>query len=201
MKFIKDNFVSLIVLVLVLILFLERWKQPIPEQQAPKIIRDTQWIKRDSLVFSKPQIINRITAHDTVINNYIPDTNYGKLVIQYQNIVNQLLTKNIHLDSIRIDSNGYVKISDTVQKNEIIGRSTEVKMKYPIIKETIILPPKLTNQLYIGGGIYGSQGVSGIKGGLLYKNKKDQIFGGSVGINSAGQFVYGIDSYWKIKIK
>lgn len=201
MKFIKDNFVSLIVLVLVLVLFLERCKQPVPEQQGPKIIRDTQWVKKDSLVFSKPQIINRVTAHDTVINNYIPDTNYGKLVIQYQNLVNQLLTKNIHLDSIRIDSNGYVKILDTVQKNEIVGRSTEVKMKYPVIKETIILPPKLTNQLYIGGGIYGSQGVSGIKGGLLYKNKKDQIFGGSVGVNSAGQLVYGIDSYWKIRLK
>jgi hypothetical protein len=36
---------------------------------------------------------------------------------------------------------------------------------------------------------------------LLYKNKKDQIFGASLGINTNGSVVYGVSSYWKIKLK
>ena len=57
--------------------------------------------------------------------------------------------------------------------------------------------------MYIGGGLQGNQYniINSINGGLLYKNKKDQIYGLSVGINTNGQIVYGISSYWKIKFK
>ena len=103
-------------------------------------------------------------------------------------------------DSIKIDSIGYVKITDTVQKNLIIGRSSNVNVKYPIIKETITLPYTPKNQLYIGGSVQLGP-VGQLNGGVLFKNKKDQIFGGSVGITSQGQILYGANSYWKIKLK
>jgi hypothetical protein len=157
------------------------------------------------LIASKPRLTNtiQITSHDTIINHYIPDTNYNKLVRQYQEIVKELLAKNIHSDSIRIDTNGYVKITDTVQKNLIIGRVTEVKVKYPIIKETITIHQQPKNQLYIGGGIGASQNaaVNQVRIGALFKTKKDQLFGANIGISTQGTVVYGIDSYWKLKIK
>jgi hypothetical protein len=170
------------------------------------IVRDTTWVVKDSLITSKPQIIKTISiaSSDTIINHYIPDTNYAKLVIQYQDVVNQLLAKNIQQDSVLIDDTlGYVKILDTVQKNIITGRSVLYSVKYPIIKETITIPAKKVNQLYIGGEVVGGKTnlVSGINAGLLFKNKKDQIFGLKAGLTSSGDPVLGVSSFWKITLK
>jgi len=202
MNFVKTNFTTIIVIVLLCVVILQRCENK-PASSAPTIVRDTQWVKKDSVIYTKPSVINtiKITSHDTIINHYIPDTNYNKLVKQYQDVVNQLLAKNIHSDSIRIDTNGYVKITDTVQKNLIVGRSTEYNIKYPVITNTITIHPKQVNQLYVGGGVGLSPAINQLKTGLLLKNKKDQIFGASVAITPQGQLIYGVESYWKIKIK
>ena len=202
MNFIKNNLLNLVILVLILIIFLEKCTQPAPSEP-PKIVRDTIWVVKDSLITSKPQVIKTITieSSDTIINHYVPDTNYAKLVVQYQEVVNQLLAKNIMQDSIRIDSNGYVKITDTVQKNLIVGRSTKVDIKYPIIKETITLPAKKVNQLYIGGAFQTDLVNQQISVGALLKTRKDFLFGGSLSVNTYGDLMYGVNSYWKLKIK
>ncbi len=178
MKYIKDNLTGLLVLVLLLTLFIERCNKPVEPTPPPKIVRDTVWVKHDSVVYSKPQLVETIqmSSKDSLI--YVPDTNYSKLVLQYQEVVNQLLIKNIQVDSVRIDTNGYVKIVDTVQKNLIVGRSTQVSVKYPVVKETITLYPKPVNQVYIGGDVEGSQTslINQVRTGVILKNKKDQIF-------------------------
>ena len=205
MSFIKSNVLNFIVLVLLTVILLQRCGDGEKDIIPPSIKRDTVWVVKDSLITSKPSVIKtiQITSHDTIINHYIPDTNYNKLVGQYQEVVKELLAKNIHSDSIRIDTNGYVKITDTVQKNLIIGRVTEVKVKYPIIKETITIHQQPKNQLYIGGGIGASQNalINQVRAGAMFKTKKDQLFGANVGISTQGTLIYGIDSYWKIKIK
>ena len=111
--------------------------------------------------------------------------------------------KNIQKDSVKIDSIGFIKVTDTVQNNIVQNRKWEYNIKYPIIKETVIQSSKKVNQLYIGGGLQGNQYniINSINGGILYKNKKDQLYGLSVGINTSGQAVYGVSSYWKIKFK
>jgi len=204
MNFIKSNVLNFIVLVLLAVILLQRCGGEKDTYIPPTIKRDTTWLVKDSLIISKPKVINtiQVQSHDTIINHYLPDTNYQKLVIQYQNIVKELLAKNIHQDSIRIDTNGYVKITDTVQKNLIIGRSTEVNVRYPIIKETITIHEQPKKQLYLGGGLEATRtNINQLNSGLLYKNKKDQIFGASLGINTNGSVVYGVSSYWKIKLK
>ena len=201
MQTIKNNFLNLIVLVLVAILLLQRCKET-PSVPQVSIVRDTVWVHHDSTVFSKPQVIKTIPVEytDSLIK-YLPDTNYSKLVLQYQDVVNQLLNKNIQLDSLKIDSIGYVKVVDTVTKNQISGRSFTYNLKYPIIKETITLPAKKINQLYIGGQLSGNKQLDGVGAGLLLKNKRDQIYGLSVGLNKDGQISYGVQSFWKIKLK
>lgn len=204
MQFVKKNFLSLVVLVLLVVILLQRCSGPVAPE-APKVVRDTTWIVKDSLIVSKPQLIKSIAieSHDTIINQYLPDTNYAKLVLQYQEVVNQLLTKNILADSIRIDTSGYVKITDTVQKNLIVGRGTQVNIKYPIIKETVTIPPKKVTQLYVGGGVDGKQTslINQIRAGVILKSKNDKIFTASAGLNIDGQPVFGLGSYWKIKLK
>ena len=205
MSFIKANVLNFIILVLLAVILLQRCGGEDKTPPIPSIKRDTVWVVKDSLITSKPRVIKtvEIRSNDTIINNYLPDTNYNKLVGQYQEVVKELLAKNIHSDSIRIDTNGYVKITDTVQKNLIIGRVTDVNIKYPIIKETITVHQKPVNQLYIGGGIGASQNalINQVRAGVILKTKKDKIFGVNVGISTQGTVVYGFDSYWKIHKK
>lgn len=202
---IKKNLLSVIIVILLIITVLQRCKSDVVVD-APKIIRDTMWVSNDTTIVSKPQVIKTIpyeVSRETIIKEYLPDSNYAGLLKQYEDLVSQLLAKNIMQDSIRIDTNGYVKITDTVQKNLIVGRSTEVSMKYPIIKETVTIPQKKVTQLYLGGQVSASQGqlINGLNGGLLLKNKKDQIYGVTVGVNTDGNISYGLQSYWKIKLK
>ena len=201
-EFLKKNFLSLVIIFLVLVIFIQRCgEKPQVISDQVRIIRDTVWIVKDSLIYTKPQTIRTVIVknHDTVFNNYVPDTNCAKLLVQYQDVVNQLLSKNIQEDSIRIDTNKYVKITDTVQRNVVIGRSSYVSLSYPVIKEIIKEVPR--DQMYLGGGIQGVPGINAISGGVLFKNKKDQIFIGSLGMTTKGDFIYGAQSFWKIKIK
>ena len=201
MQAIRKNLLTLMVGALLLIVILQQCKNT-PAPEAPTIVRDTVLVVKESLTVTKPQLVKTIESHDTIIlKEYVPDTNYTKLVVQYQEIVNQLLAKNIMQDSVAIDSVGYVKITDTVQKNLIVGRSVLSRISYPIIRETITLPAKKTNQLYVGGAILGTPAPNGIMGSALLKTRNDFLFGGSLSINTYGDMQYGIHSYWKVKLK
>ena len=202
MQFIKTNFFNLLVAVLLVIILLQKCSQPV-DPGVPTVVRDTTWIVKDSLILSKPQLTKtiQVESHDTIINQYLPDTNYAKLVLQYQEVVNTLLAKNIHSDSVRIDSNGYVKITDTVQRNLITGRSSQVNIRYPIVKETITLPAKKVTQMYIGGVVQAAPAINQISVGALLKTRNDFLFGTSLGVNTNGALQYGVGAYWKLKLK
>jgi hypothetical protein len=64
----------------------------------------------------------RISVHDTV------------------SIVKDYLTAKEYKDTLRIDTNNYVSIKDTISENRIIGRSFEAKLK----EKTIVI----TNDIY-----------------------------------------------------
>lgn len=202
MQFIKNNFFNIIIAGLLAIILFQKFSQPV-ELTAPTVVRDTMWVVKDSLIVSKPQVTKtiQVESHDTIINQYLPDTNYAKLVLQYQEVVTTLLAKNIHSDSIRIDSNGYVFVTDTVQRNLITGRSSQVNIRYPIIKETITLPAKKVTQMYVGGVIQAAPVINQISVGALLKTRNDFLFGTSLGVNTQGSLQYGMGAYWKIKLK
>ena len=202
MKINFNNILSIAILILAVIIVLQRSNSSPDIIEKPIVIRDTIWQKKDSVIYTSPKVVQTIPLK--IINEkYLPDPNYDKLVLQYQELVKLHLAKNIQKDSVQIDSIGFVKVTDTVQNNIVQNRKWEYNIKYPIIKETVIQPPKRVNQLYIGGGLQGNQYniINSINGGILYKNKKDQLYGLSVGINTNGQAVYGVSSYWKIKFK
>ena len=202
MKINFNNILSIAILILAVIIVLQRSNSSPDIIEKPIVIRDTIWQKKDSVIYTSPKVIQTIPVK-IISEKYLPDPNYDKLLLQYQELVKLHLAKNIQKDSVKIDSIGFVKVIDTVQNNIVQNRKWEYNIKYPIIKETIIEPSKKVNQLYIGGGLQGNQYniINSINGGILYKNKKDQIYGLSVGINTNGQVVYGVSSYWKIKFK
>jgi hypothetical protein len=162
-------------------------------------LRDTAWQVRDSLIVKKLKIKQII--HDTLPAEYIADTNYPKLKAQYDALVIAHLVKTLYTDTLKIDTLGYVAVTDTVHKNELHGRSYKYNYKIPTITVTNTItkqaPPK--GALFIGGGVTGSKnGLELLQGGLLYKSKRDKMFGLNIGINGDNQVVYGVNSYWKI---
>ena len=202
MKINFNNILSIAILILAVIIILQRINSSPDIVEKPVIVRDTVWQKKDGVIYTSPKVVQTIPVK-IISEKYLPDPNYDKLVLQYQELVKLHLAKNIQKDSVQIDSIGFVKVTDTVQNNIVQNRKWEYNIKYPIIKETIIEPPKKINQLYIGGGLQGNQYniINSINGGILYKNKKDQLYGLSIGVNTNGQAVYGVSSYWKIKFK
>lgn len=208
MKFIKENFLNLVLIILIVVLFLQRCTEHKVVQTPPQItiVRDTVWVIHDSTVYSKPQLIKTIPVpYEKLEVKYLPDSNYPNLVKQYWSVVDRLLAINIQEDSLKIDSIGYVKVTDTVNENMIVGRSYKYDLKYPKIKETITIkePYKPKNQLYIGGGVSGTKLnlFDQFDVGVLFKNKKDQIYGTKVGMTLSGNVQYGIQSYWKLSLR
>lgn len=198
MKFVKDNFLSLIILLLVFVLFFSRGKETIITPP----LKDTVWVYKDSIIYTKPQVIKTISVlYKDRPKEYLPDTNYASLVLQYNKLVDKFLDSNIYQDSIKIDSIGHVYVKDTVSSNLLKGRSYFYSLKYPIINTYTTSPPK--NQLYYGGGVIGSpvEIINNIQLGVLLKTKRDRIVGINAGINSQGTITYGVSSYWKIKLK
>jgi len=162
-------------------------------------LHDTAWQVHDSLIVKKLKIKQII--HDTLPAEYIADTNYPKLKAQYDALVIAYLVKNLYTDTLKIDTLGYVAVTDTVHKNEIHGRSYKYNYKIPTITVTNNItkqaPPK--GAIFIGGGVTGNKnGLELLQGGLLYKSKRDKMFGLNIGINGNNQVVYGVNSYWKI---
>jgi hypothetical protein len=68
MQFIKNNFFNLLVAILLVIILLQKFSQPV-EPGVPTVVRDTAWIVKDSLIISKPQLTKtiQVESHDTNI--------------------------------------------------------------------------------------------------------------------------------------
>jgi len=201
----KIKLSEIVILVLLVVLFLQRCGDTTGPLE-PKIIRDTVWVNNNGSVITKPTVTNNIpygVPIDRWNTEYLPDTNYSKLLKQYEELVKRFLSTNIESDSIKIDSIGHVYIIDSVTSNIIKNRKVTWNLKYPVITTTIIVPEPKKTQWYIGGALQGTQGelIDGINAGVLIKNKKDQIYGGYVGLNSLGHLQIGLQSYWKIKLK
>ena len=194
---------NFIIVILAIIIMLQRCGKGNTTPAEVKVTRDTIWIHKDSTIYSKPQLIKTITVPVEQWNTeYLPDTNYTKLLQQYQDIVAKYLSSNLLQDSIKIDSIGYLKITDTISLNLVKGRSTSYKFKYPVVKETLTIAPEPKRQVYAGVGL-GGDGVKLIDQvslGMLYKDRKDRIFGASIMASPRG-IEYGVQSFWKIKLK
>jgi hypothetical protein len=201
----KISISEILVIVLLIIILLQRCGRNPENPTGPQITRDTVWVHTDSTITKQPQLIKTITVPIEQWNTeYLPDTSSMALLVkQYTELANKFLALNIHQDSICIDTIGTVHITDTVSSNLIKSRKTTYSFKIPIITNTITIPEPKRTQWFAGGFIQGEQGtlIDEIGAGLLIKNKKDQIYGGHVGLNTSGALQIGLSSYWKIKIK
>lgn len=150
---------------------------------------------------SKPTLVQRV--RDTLFENsveYYPAEGYNELLEQFQTLKQDLLSRNIYKDSLYLDSLGWVKIIDTVQKNNIIGREFIKDIKIPekttTITNTVVINKR---EFYAGPSLrILSPTTFGIGGGILYKDLKNRIYGGNVSWDG-GKLTYGVSYYKPLK--
>ena len=198
----------LVGIVAALVLFIAVGKgggcSPKPRKSDTTFITDTQWKLHDTTIY---KTLKGKTLYDTIATppEYIADTNYPKLLVQYNDLLKKYMALVEFKDTIRLDTLGYVAITDTVNQNNIKGRSVRTNYKIPTITNTITIQhyEKPKAQLFYGGGLDLSPtfAPTGAHAGLLLKTKKDQILGLQVGTGVNGGINYGFSSYWKIKLK
>jgi hypothetical protein len=168
------------------------------------VVHDTTWSVRDSLIFSKPKPAKII--HDSLFiegkTEYLADTNYAALKVQFDDLVRKYTALAIYVDSVKLDTLGYVTVTDTIQENGIKGRSWKYNYKIPFVTKTVTItnqaPAK--TQLYVGGGVNTTQtlGLHSAEAGVILKTKSDKIYGLKAGSDINGNISYGFQTYWKI---
>jgi len=193
---------GIIVVLVFYVAFSKNGCSPRHQKSDTLTVHDTTWSVHDTTIY---KTLKGKVLHDTIATppEYIADTNYPKLLAQYNDLLKKYMALVEFKDTIRLDTLGYVAITDTVNQNNIKGRSVRSNYKIPTITitNTITHYAPLKAALFFGGGVEGNQtlGVTGANVGILYKSKKDKIVGINVGSNIGQQLTFGISSYWKIK--
>lgn len=199
---------SIIIIILLIIIMLGKCKpQTGISQNRHDTTTEIHYVYIQDTGHSKPFFIRG--QRDTFIESsvqYIPSADYNILLQQFQDLKETLLSKNYFKDSIPLDTFGYIKLNDTIQKNMFAGRGYTTKFHIPVKTTTItntIHPPTKT-QLYFGGGIVGDKSsfLQQLNLGLMLKTKRDILLGANGGYDfNTHQWIFGINSYWKIKLK
>lgn len=204
------NYVTVgIIGVLMLIIIMQR--ACTPSVETPKkdtvVVTKIVYVPVHDTIYTDPKIVTRVLPGKVLPPQYLPDTNYAALKKQYQRLAIAHLTKNIYEDKLSLDTLGNIIIRDTTQFNKLGGRSYQLNLRIPkrvdsvFVTNTILAPP--TRQVYLGIGANSTQTLAtfGLRASLLYKDKKDNMFSPSVTINTNGSIIYGIDTYFKIKLR
>lgn len=198
------NILLLAIISLLLVTFFQYRK--IKEVESLPVITDT--------------VIEYIEIHDTLIQpgeiefiegetdtlwlteiEYQPDPEHERLLQQYMVLGNKHFAKNSFETRFPIAGYGSAIVRDTVIENKLVGSGLELDVIFPSKTITVVKPAPPVNNWFIGTSITGDkeQFVNSVNVGALYKDKKDRIFGASIGFNETGRLQYGISSYIKIK--
>ncbi len=195
------KYLDMIIVALLVVILLQMCKKPL-DTTTTIVYSDTIWVKKDSTIYSNPKLIIREGSVDSVIlKEYLPDTNYNKLLAQYNSLVTNYLTKNVYEDSLKIDSVGYVYVKDEVMSNALTGRTYNYNLTYPIIHDSVVKYAAPQREFYFGGGIQGFQGgvIRTFNTGLLYKDKKQRIYILSGTVDNENKLGAQLQTYWKLK--
>lgn len=182
-EFFKINFRWILVGGLFAIMYFQGCFDRFNTPQQPTITHDTTVIihQYESQPYT-PTTINVLPPKPDIINlpEYQPDTSsIQNLRKQFDALVNKHTQQNVYNDTLKIDSLGWVNVKDTISENKLSKRSYNFNIKERLITTTITQPYKPRNQIYFGGGIQSSinqPAFNQAEVGLLFKNKKDNVF-------------------------
>jgi len=113
-------------------------------------------------------------------------------------ILSDYYAKYYFVDTLSLDTLGYVLVEDTVTQNKITSRKVNYKVNIPkiTIEKTIYVNER---EFYYGLGLAGNPKQLNYLGAeMLYRTKKKQAYGLGVGVNQNFQPVITGRIFWKI---
>jgi len=193
---------ALSIVILLGVVFFQHNKIKNFQPEPPKTDTVINYVEVHDTVAGKPKLVKVIDT-DTVFYpkiEYLPHPDYDILLTQYENLIVKHFSKNVFQTTVPIKY-GIATILDTVTENKSIGNQLILDVIFPEKTVTITKFAPPVKQFFIGTSITGGgqQFVNSVNVGGLYKDKKDRIFGGSIGFNDAGRFQYGFSSHIKLK--
>ena len=190
MKDYFKNIQTLLIVVLVVLLFLQRSCSSTPVSE-PEVITETV-TKWDTISVVKTEYIPKWRTRTETIHDTIPTS------IDTVAILKDYYAKYFYTDTIQLDTLGSIVINDTITRNLIAMRDVQSNIFIPTT--TITNTVYLYKREFFGGVSVGAnqQMIQNINAELLYVNKKRQAYGFGVGLNPDFQPVFTGRMYWKI---
>ncbi len=207
--FINRNFLGIIVIILLIILYLQRCTGTPEGVETTSVDTVVKYVPQPPVYIPQyipvPETTHIITQ---LPPKYLPSPHIDTLTAQYEHLAKKYLEIKTYRDSIELKDSagnkvGVVNLRDVVSENSIQSRSPDYQLTFPQTTITIRDPIKPRSQLYIGGGVLGSKSnlVIGAKSGLYLKNKKDQLYGASVNVIPNLPLIFSVEGYWKISFR
>ena len=167
-----------------------------------KEIHDTTEVTKTKVVTKKGADI----VHETIKEVQIP------AIVDTAALLHDYFAKNIYKDTLRLpDSLGYVFLTDTITKNQILGRTFNARVKQRVITNTTIVKELPKTKVFYGieVGFNKADVVSHLGLGVLINTKSDKIY--NLGIGVANRTTDGTNGklsayinggvYWKIRLR
>ena len=134
---------------------------------------------------------------------------YAKYIVKDTLNLTYEFGPEITIDSLGTKPNpslGFGFLTDTISQNKILSRKIEWNFQIPTIYNTKIVKELPKRQFYYGVGadFNKTDFIQSAKFGILYKDKKDKIFGLNLGVLNANNNVtpyVGGSLYWKLSFK
>ena len=190
MKDFFKNIQTLLIVVLIALLFLQRSCSS-PDPVEPTVITKIE-VKYDTIETVKEVYVPKWRTRVVTETEFIPTE------IDTTAILRDYYAKYFYSDTLQIDTIGFAVINDTISRNTILARDVKTNILIPttIIKKEIYLNNR---EFYWGLGLQGrTDQINYLGGELLYRNKKRQVYGFGLGVNQDFQPVLSGRLYWKI---
>ena len=195
MKKFVGNIQTLVILVLVILVLLKTCGSG-DEVTTEKVVTKVE-VRYDTLEVEKKVFVPKIKT--VVRTNTITDTVVLKSRIDTLAILKDYYNKYVYQDTLKLDSLGYVVIMDTISQNKIFSRRFDSQILIPtttITNDIYLNQSKFFGGVSIGGN---KSQINFLSGDLLYKSKKDKVYGVGLCVNQNLEPIVIGRVYWRIQ--
>jgi len=188
-----SNLQTILIVGLVVIILLMRQcdgKKPVIKT----IVETKETVKWDTIKVPEITYVPKWKTKIVRVTDTIPND------IDTMEILKDYYAKYFYTDTLDIDSIGNIVINDTITQNKIFARKPKVNIQIPTITKEIVITKVISErEFYYGVGLQGSTDQLNYLGGeFLYRTKKKNAYGVSLGINQDFSPIIGGKVYWKI---
>jgi len=189
----KLNWVIFVIMILYII-FLQECRNPSETiiEKEPIIERyDSIIYETDTVYKIEPHIVYKDTGSFHI--EYL-DVDTNKIIEDYLSIY------RVYNDTIINDTNAFVYVIDTINRNRLFSRNVYKKFKANVIvikKEKIVYQQKKLRFLF-GGGVYGNMDAFGFKAGVSLLSKNNNIY--QLEYDPINRYLF-VSMYWSINKK